>query len=136
MNKGKPVKNERELSIYRLQNVVAKIFRFCLLFGLCFMILYPFIAKISSMFMSVSDLKDPIVMLIPRKPTFDNIKNVIKYSDFWQALINTFTISILCALLQVASSAVVGYGLAKFKFKCKLLIIILLVLTIITAWKH
>jgi len=105
----------------------------CVLFlaALSFVVLYPFIGKISSVFMSSSDLKDPTVWLIPKNPTFDNIINVIKYSDFWGSLKNTFIFAFVSAVLQSLSSTVVAYGLSHFKFKGKTIVILLVVLTLI-----
>lgn len=41
-------------------------FRFVLIFGLCFTILYPFIIKFLAAFMSPDDLLDSTVKLIPK----------------------------------------------------------------------
>ena len=45
------------------------IFWYVLLIGLSFIILYPFLIKLSSAFMSVQDTYDNTVALIPRHPT-------------------------------------------------------------------
>ena len=105
--------------------------RFLLLVGLSFVIVYPFLAKISSMFMSTADLRDNTVWFIPRHPTLLNIRNVLYYGDYWNALRNTGLLSALCALLQTASCTVIAYGLAKFRFRGRNLLLVLTVLTIV-----
>lgn len=105
----------------------------CIIFlaALSFIVLYPFIGKITSVFMSKSDLQDPTVWLIPKNPTLDNVLNVIKYGDFWGSLFNTFIFSFFSAVLQTLSTTLVAYGISHFNFKGKKLLIILVVLTLI-----
>lgn len=119
------------ITAFRIKQFFWGILRFCLLFGLSFIIIYPFIAKISSTFMSKLDLYDPIVWIIPRRPTLVNIQNVIKYGSYLKALKNTSIISVLCAVFQTFSATLVGYGFAKFKFRGKNLFLLLTVLTIV-----
>ena len=93
--------------------------RFIMLFGLCFLILQPIFNKISVSFMSEDDLYNPIVVSIPQNFTTDNYKlaaGIMKYS---QGLLNTFTISLTIALVQIAVCTLVGYGFARFKFPFK-----------------
>ncbi|MDE5590989.1 MAG: carbohydrate ABC transporter permease [Acetatifactor sp.] len=93
--------------------------RFVMLFGLCFLILQPIFNKISVSFMSEDDLYNPIVVSIPQNFTTDNYKlaaGIMKYS---QGLLNTFTISLTIALVQIAVCTLVGYGFARFKFPFK-----------------
>lgn len=105
----------------------------CIVFlaALSFIVIYPFISRISSVFMSKSDLQDPTVWLIPKNPTLENILNVIKYGDFWGSLTNTFIFAFFSSVLQVLSSVLVAYGISHFKFRGKKLLIVLVVLTLI-----
>ena len=107
------------------------VFRFILLLGLCYVIISPFLQKISAMFMSPSDLQNPTVWMIPLDPTFDNVVRVLKYGDYIPAFINSLLISLICATLQTFICCMVGYGFAKFKFKGKTLFFLLAVFTII-----
>ena len=105
--------------------------RFLLLVGLSFVIVYPFLVKISASFMSRNDLLDPTVWLIPRSPTLDNIQLVLTYGEYWKALVNTLLISLMCGVLQTLVCAMVGYGFARFKFRGGTLFFMIAVLTII-----
>jgi len=94
-----------------------KAVRFILLCGLSFIIIYPLLVKVSSSFMSYSDVLDRTVVSIPRNPTLGNYRQVISDTSYFTALFNTTLISLMCAVLQTFVTAFIGYGLAKFRFK-------------------
>jgi ABC transporter, permease protein len=93
------------------------LFRYALLIVISFIILFPFISKISASFMSVEDMYDRTVSFIPRKPTLDN------YAFVWEAIkypataLRTLGLSLLCSLPQTLICACTGYALAKLKGK-------------------
>lgn len=93
----------------------ASFFCYALLILVSFIILFPFISKISSSFMSVEDMYDRTVTFIPRKPTLDNYAFVIKALDYFNVALRTVGLSLLCALLQTFVAAITGYALAKLK---------------------
>lgn len=113
-----------------LVNICWKIFRFVLLTGIAFLVLFPFFAKISSSFMSMEDLYDQTVQYIPRNPTVENYIYVFNNTEYIQALWNTTLISFCSASIQMFVCTLVGYGLAKFKFKMRGLIMGLVIFTI------
>ncbi|MBQ5841130.1 MAG: carbohydrate ABC transporter permease [Clostridia bacterium] len=107
----------RYLSLHFASGLAWKIVRFVLLFGLCYIILYPFLIKIINAFKGVADFSDPTVRFIPKNFTVENVLRVFGVMDYWQSLLNTFIISLVCAVLQTGISALVGYGFARFKFR-------------------
>ncbi len=107
------------------------IFRFVLLVGLSYVILSPFLKKISMMFMSPADLRNPTVWMVPQEPTLDNIRRVIRYGGYLPAFLHSLIISTLCAVLQTFTCCMAGYGLAKFKFKGNTFLFIMAVFTIV-----
>ena len=107
------------------------LFRFLLLVGLSFVILYPFLSKISSAFMSSSDVIDQTVWFIPRSPTLDNIRRVLEYGSYWEAFRNTFLLSFTSAVVQTFICAMVGYGFAKFKFRGRGIFFAVVIMTIV-----
>ncbi len=112
--------NKSEISYMRRKrvfNLVWPIFRFLILFGLCFVILYPLIYMISCAFRDSSDMSDPTVMWIPRTLTLDVIKETAEVMDYGKTLLNTLLLNVGCSLVQVVSCALAGYGFARFKFK-------------------
>ena len=115
----------------RISCFLIALVRYLLLIGLSFIIIYPFITKISTMFMSEKDFRDPLVWLIPKFPTLEHLDYVIKEGSYIKTLIITASLSLGCALLQTASCTMVGYGLARFKFRGRGLLMGLMVFTIV-----
>lgn len=97
--------------------VIWSIFRFFILFGLSFIILYPLIYMVSCAFRSPEDMNDPTVIWIPKHPTLAVIRETMEVMDYWKTLCTTFLLNVGCAALQVISCAVTGYGFARFKFR-------------------
>ncbi len=114
-----------------LIDVVWAIIRFILLLGIAFVVVYPFFVKISSSFMSASDFKDVTVKMIPKTPTLSTYSTVITENEYFKALGNTFLLSLLCAVVQMFISALVGYGFAKFKFKGSKILFLAVVLAMV-----
>lgn len=99
--------------------LVWHVFRFLILFGLCFVILYPILFMISCAFRERGDMNDPTVMWIPRHFTLSAIKETASAMNLGKTLLNTLLINIGCSLFQVATTAVTGYGFARFRFRGK-----------------
>lgn len=114
-----------------IKSVVVKVFTYVLLIGISYVILFPFFAKISGSFMSREDFVDVTVKLIPKYPTLDTYKAVISSNKYFEALGNTFILSVLCGLIQTFMCCVIGYGLAKFKFKGNKLVFLLVIFTMV-----
>ena len=119
------------LSLTGIGNIAWKIARFVILFGLCFVIVYPFGVKIIDSFKSFQDFLDPTVQYIPKYFTMDNIKNVMDQMGYKGALIKTFLFSALIAIIQVAITSIIGYGFARFKFFGKTILFGLVILELI-----
>ncbi|CDF00495.1 aBC-type sugar transport system permease component [Ruminococcus sp. CAG:624] len=103
----------------RLREIIWPFFRFFILFGLGFVILYPLIYMLSCAFRESSDMTDPTVMWITRHYTLDIIRETINAMDFGNTLLNTLKLNIGCSVVQVISCAITGYGFARFKFRGK-----------------
>ena len=104
---------------------VWSIVRAVLLIGLSFIILYPLIYMVSIAFRPLDELFDPSVVWIPKHLTLKNIKfamekmNMLKPVGTENSLFNSVVVNLLSALLQVASTAFVGNGFARFEFKLR-----------------
>ena len=111
--------------------VVVNFFRFILMMGVSFVILYPFISRIAGSFMTKEDVVDSTISLIPKHFTLEIYQAIIAENHYVEALLNTIFLSIACALIQTFIACLIGYGLAKFKFKGNGLVMILVVVTMI-----
>ena len=107
------------------------IFRFLILFGLCFVILYPLIYMLSTAFRPNEQMNDPSVVWLPKGFTLDNIKDTWKIMKFESTVFTTVRMNVIASILQVITCAITGYGFARFQFKFKNLLFALVVLMII-----
>jgi multiple sugar transport system permease protein len=111
--------------------LVINFFRFILMLGVSYVILYPFFARIAGSFMSKEDVVDATVSLIPKNFNVDIYKYIILENHYLDALLNTALIAVLCALVQTFIACLIGYGLAKFKFKGNTLVMGAVVISMI-----
>ena len=106
-------------------------FRFILMLGVSYVILFPFFARIAGSFMTREDVIDSTVALIPKHFTVDIYKYIILENGYFEAMLNTALLSLFSALIQTLIACLIGYGLAKFKFKGNKLVMVAVVLTMI-----
>lgn len=107
----------RNSIISRTSSAVWKIIRAMLLIGLAYIILYPIVYSLSVSIRQPQDMMDPTVIWLPKNITLDNIKFVFTRTDFFPAFFRTLFLSLSCAVLQMLSCAVTGYGFARFRFR-------------------
>lgn len=112
-------------------SIIWKLFRFCLLFGLSFILVYPLLFMLSNSFKPVVQNYDPAVIWIPKSLTLQNFKEAIDVMNFGTALKNTALVNLVTAAIQVVSCLVIGYGFGRFKLKGGGLVFALVLLTII-----
>lgn len=106
-------------------------FRFIILVGIGFVIIYPLIYMISCAFRDKADMTDPTVMWIPRRLTLSVIQETIEAMDFWNTLKNTVFLNIGCSFVQVCSCSVTGYGFARFSFRGKNILFAVVIMMIL-----
>lgn len=129
----KAVKDPRKINRRKknIQKTVLSIVRTVILFGLCFVILYPIIQQLLQAFRAPEDANDPSVIWIPKIWSLKNFKIAAIVLDYFKAAFNTLKISFISMLLQITSTALVGYAFARLKFKGSNILFILVLLTII-----
>lgn len=115
----------------RVGGVLFGLFRFLILFGLIFLIVYPFLFMFVTAFRGYEDLNDPSVVWITRHYTLDNFRQFLSMVDFGDMMGNTLVISLSCAVLQTFVCGLAGYGFARFRFRGRSLLFGLLLFTII-----
>jgi multiple sugar transport system permease protein len=131
-------------STYRLKrglvDIIYKLFRAILLFGLCFLILQPLLDKISVSFMAQQDLYDGTVISIPRNFTAANYVISSQLLNYWTSLAQTLFILIISSVLQITACTLAAYGFARYKFPfrnvlfmCVMLIIVVPPHTILSS---
>ncbi len=123
------------LNSFFYKKLLVAVFRFLLLLGISYVILYPFASKILQSVFSPSDLIQTDVLLISKNPTIDQYKYLITENGYGEALFNTVILSLICAVIQTFVCAFIGYGFAKFKFKGNGFVFILVLFTLLVPHK-
>lgn len=127
----KEKKHYRYIFWRRISSYVWPFFRFIIVFGLAFVILYPILYMISTSIRPQAEMNDPSVMWIPKNIRFENFAEIWAAIDYPNTLWNTLVLNIVSSILQVGTCALTGYGFARFKFKGKGLLFGIVILQII-----
>jgi multiple sugar transport system permease protein len=110
----------------------SKLFRMIILFGLCFVIVFPIIQQISMALRAPSDVNNPAVVWIPENWSLMNLKISVVVLDYWNALLNTFQVSFISMILQLFSTALAGYAFSRLRFRGSNILFIFVIITIVT----
>lgn len=104
---------------------------YALLISIGFVYLYPMLYMLSQSMKSLSDLLNPSVIWIPTGIHLQNFIMSWKVLNYGQSLLDTLYVSVLPAIAQALSTAIVGYGFARFEFPGKKLLFLLMIFTFI-----
>jgi multiple sugar transport system permease protein len=115
----------------QFKSFMGGLIRYIFLIGLCFVILFPTIQQILMALRAPGDVNNPAVIWIPENWSIQNVKISMIVLDYWRALVNTFKLSSIVMVLQLASTALAGYAFSRLKFKGSNILFILVILTII-----
>ena len=121
----------KKILLTELMSRVWKVFRFFLLIGLSFVILYPLIYMLCLSFRAQKDLLDPSVVWISRNLTLQNFADAWRSMKYPSSFATTLLIGVGSSVLQTASCCLVGYGFARFRFRGRGVMFALVLLTII-----
>lgn len=124
-----PKKNARRQR--KAKELSFTIIRSTLLIGLCFVILFPTIQQILMALRAPSDVNNPAVIWIPETWSVMNIKIAAIVLDYRHAVVNSFKLSTISMVLQMASTALAGYAFSRLRFKGSNILFILVILTIV-----
>ncbi|MCM1188946.1 MAG: carbohydrate ABC transporter permease [bacterium] len=124
-------RNRRKMTTARLGRLAVAIVRGVIIFGICFVILYPIYLKLSVSLMAEKDLYDATVKYIPRNFTLDNYKKVLEGLDYWKSFLNTTILSAGVSLLQMIACMLTAYSFARFRFPGKKLLFGCVILSLI-----
>ena len=83
----------------KITSTAKTIIRLIFLFGISVIILYPLFYSFSVAIREPEDLYDPLVILVPRHFTWENIANVMERMNYWPSLLGSvFRDGISCVL--------------------------------------
>ncbi len=127
------LKNETKNKV-RIKNtaiISGNTIKYIFIFGLCFIIILPLIQQLSLAFRAPEDLNNPHVVWIPANWSMLNIKISIITLRYWEALLNTFLVSLVVMTFQILTTGIVGYSFARLKFKGSNLLFYLVIAIIV-----
>lgn len=107
------------------------LFRYLLLIGIAYIVLFPLLYMVALAFRPSEQLTDPTVVWLSKSYTLENIFKATEVLEYFKSLWFTIRVAVLSAIVQVFSSSICAYGLARFKFKEKSLLFGLVIFTII-----
>ncbi len=122
---------ERMLLRRRALNAIANIFKYTLLIGLCFIILYPIILQLALAFRAPEDVNNPAILWIPERFSLKNFEVAMIALRYWEALRYTLILSTIVTVLQLASTSLAGYAFARLRFRGSSILFGLALFTII-----
>lgn len=108
-----------------------KILIYTLLTSLGYIYLYPVLYMITNSFMTVEDIINVSVKWIPSTLNWENYRIVWNDIGYLNALGDAFVLSVFPALAATISSAIIGYGFARYEFPLKKLLFVLMIMTFI-----
>ncbi|HOB91195.1 MAG: carbohydrate ABC transporter permease [Bacillota bacterium] len=127
----------KNLRLYILQqrvfSIVSKIVLFVLVFGLSFVILYPFLKLLPLVFNNLEDVGTPDVIWIPRRFSVQSFRVAahLLFNADNLVMVKSLLYALSIAAIQTAVSAMAGYSLARVDFKGRQLVFALVILTFV-----
>lgn len=103
----------------RSTQLVSKVGHYVILISLSFVFLYPMLYLISRSLMLSADLADSTVQWIPKGFSLENYHFAYLTLIYFKSFANSLMTSLLPALIQIISCAVIGYGFARYSFPGK-----------------
>ena len=108
-----------------------KIAIYTLLISFSYVYLYPVLFMFVNSFKTVQDLIDPGVKWIPTTIEIENYQRALEVLQLPQSIYQTFGYVFKVSILATGSSALIGYGFAKFNFPFKRVLFALMLATFI-----
>ena len=125
-------KGERKArSIRRAKSLMLSVFRFGIIVGISYVILYPLLTKLSVAIMSREDMYDMTVKWVPKTPTLSNFRELLELIDYGSYFLTTVGVSLAATFVQVCSCTLAGYGFARFKFRGRNIVFFLVIMTLV-----
>ena len=124
-------KHRGEKLKYRASNAGGKVLSYFLLIAIGFVFLYPLLYMVVTSLMSTDDLINPTIAWVPTKLDVSGFEMVWSVMDYPKSLAVSVIFSFVCAVLQTASCALMGYALARFRVPFKTFWMALLILIFI-----
>ncbi len=110
---------------------IYKIVIYTLLISFSYIYLYPVLFMLVNSFMSVDDLINPGIKWIPTTLQYSNYERAMAVLQIPDAIFGTVSYVLKVSLSVTISSAIIGYGFAKYNFPLKKIMFALMLATFI-----
>jgi multiple sugar transport system permease protein len=104
---------------------------YTLLISFSYIYLYPVLFMSVNSFMSVEDLINPGIKWVPSTLQFSNYERAMQVLGFPDSIYETTSYVLKVSIAATISSAIVGYGFAKYNFPLKKILFALMLATFI-----
>lgn len=111
--------------------IISRIFLYFVLLEMAYLFILPFIYIFCTSLMTSSDYLDPTVQYIPTTIAWENFSKAFKALDYFKSFFNSMGTSLLSALLQTVSCAIIGYSIGRYKYKARNIIFLLVVIVLL-----
>lgn len=126
---------DTNISAYALKRRIGKaayaLFRLLLVFGICYLLLFPLLYLIISSVQAPESMKDVTVIWVPKQLSTVNFENAAAELNYVPAFVFSLFLALVSTLLTLVSCSMAGYGFARFEFAEKKIIFFLVLLLII-----
>jgi multiple sugar transport system permease protein len=124
-------KSFRNKVTIKSKNIVLSFIRGFIIFGLCFVVIYPILQMIVTGISDLKDLNDPLVIWIPRTISLVTINISADAINYLPALRNTFIMSTGVMITTLFTTSLAGYAFARLKFKGIGILLVFVIFTIV-----
>ncbi len=96
---------------------------------------FPFAWSLSTSLQTTESLLQVPPQLIPESPTLDAYRRVLEVTPFARMVLNSVIVAVVVTSLQVVTSAMAGYGLARFRFRGRQALLLLYLGTLMVPFQ-
>lgn len=114
---------------FKKHGLLAKLMTYFVLVGIGFIYLYPIIYMIVNSFFSLDDLVNPRVKWFPTGIYLENYLRAYTTLDFAKSFGISILMSVIPAVFQTVVTALVAFGMSRFKFPLKKMWLVLIIST-------
>lgn len=97
--------------------------------------LFPFAWSVSTSLQDTDTLLQLPPQLIPESPSFESYRRVAEVTPFVRMIINSTVVTVVVVIAQVSTSALAGYGLARFNFRGRQPLLLLYLATLMVPFQ-
>lgn len=115
----------------KLAKIIVKLCKYAVLILLSYQLLYPVLYIISMSIRTPADAYDPSIIWIPKHLSITGFVDAFHSMKYISALKTSLGLGFGCAILDVLSCALAGYGFARYKFPGKKILFACVILTLI-----